>query len=69
MTYSFSRTESTPARVRRMKAGTKTTPMAIMAFCRFGPSMAMIARARMIEGKASSASIVREMNESVQPPK
>ena len=68
-TNSFSRIESTLARVIRAKAGMEMMPIAIIAFSREGLSTAIKAIAKRIAGKASRASITRMISPSIPPPR
>ena len=55
------------ARARRMKTGIDDRPIAIIALLSEGPRKAASAMARIRNGAASSASVMREMAASVQP--
>ena len=59
---------STCARVRRMKIGVAEMPIAIIALVRLGPRNAASAIARIRNGQASIASVMREISASTQPP-
>ena len=59
---------STCARVSRMKIGVAAMPIAIIALVRLGPRNAASAIARIRNGQASSASVMREISASGQPP-
>ena len=52
-----------------MKIGVVVTPIAIMALPRLGPRNAASAIARMRNGTASIASVMRESSASIQPPR
>ena len=51
-----------------MKIGVADTPIAIMALLRLGPKNAASAIARIRNGQASMASVIREISASTQPP-
>src|SRR5271154_7318816 len=51
-----------------MKIGVADTPIAIMALLRLGPKNAASAIARIRNGQASMASVMREISASTQPP-
>ena len=52
-----------------MKIGVAEMPMAIMALLRLGPRKAASAMARIRNGQASMASVMREMSASTQRPR
>ena len=52
-----------------MKIGVAEIPMAIIALVRLGPRKAASAMARMRNGQASIASVIREMSASTQRPR
>ena len=51
-----------------MKTGVAETPIAIIALVRLGPRKAASAIARIRNGQASIASVMREISASTQPP-
>src|SRR5208282_5190609 len=51
-----------------MKIGVADTPIAIIALVRLGPRNAASAMARIRNGQASMASVMREISASAQPP-
>ena len=55
-------------RVRRTKIGVAETPIAIIALVRLGPRNAAIAIARIRNGQARKASVMREISASTAPP-
>ena len=61
-------TDSTCARVSRMNTGVAEMPIAIIALVRLGPRNAASAIARIRNGQASIASVMREISASTQPP-
>ena len=61
-------TASVCPRDRRTKTGVAEMPIAIIAFVKLGPRNAASAIARIRNGQASIASVIREMSASVLPP-
>ena len=55
-------------RVSRTKIGVAETPIAIIALVRLGPRNAASAIARIRNGQARNASVMREISASTQPP-
>jgi hypothetical protein len=56
-------------RVSRTKIGVVVMPMAIMALPRLGPRNAASAMARIRNGQASMASVMRLISASMKPPR